>query len=163
MEFREKQIEYFIEETRAIAKTLGMVPSPRTGNMIEEDEYISGIIGEVEERLIDLSSARITILNYLNQQVDHGNGEAFNRMREEFLKINLWVRGIEIEVLGKPAVDETSINPDTDKPIVSASELHEVAERHFPPGFRAFTGAESAAVKALIVIKPQLGAQSIMM
>ena len=149
MEFREKQIEYFIEETRAIAKTLGMVPSPRTGNMIEEDEYISGIIGEVEERLIDLSSARITILNYLNQQVDHGNGEAFNRMREEFLKINLWVRGIEIEVLGKPAVDETSINPDTDKPIVSASELHEVAERHFPPGFRAFTGAESAAVKAM--------------
>ena len=38
MEFREKQIEYFIEETRAIAKTLGMVPSPRTGNMIEEDD-----------------------------------------------------------------------------------------------------------------------------
>ena len=65
MEFREKQIEMFIEETRKIAKTIGMVPSPRTGNMVDEDEYISGIIGEVEERLIDLSSARITILNYL--------------------------------------------------------------------------------------------------
>ena len=149
MEFREKQIEMFIEQTREIAKTIGMVPSPRTGNMVEEDEYISGIIGEVEERLIDLSSARITILNYLNQQVDSGNGEAFNRMREEFLKINLWVRGIEIEVLGKPAVDETSINPDTDKPIVNSLELQEVAEQHFPPGFRAFTGAEEAAIKAM--------------
>jgi len=149
MEFREKQIEMFIEQTREIAKTIGMVPSPRTGNMVDEDEYISGIIGEVEERLIDLSSARITILNYLNQQVDSGNGEAFNRMREEFLKINLWVRGIEIEVLGKPAVDETSINPDTDKPIVNSLELQEVAEQHFPPGFRAFTGAEEAAIKAM--------------
>ena len=129
MEFREKQIETFIEETRKIAKTIGMVPSPRTGNMVDEDEYISGIIGEVEERLIDLSSARITILNYLNQQVDSGNGEAFNRMREEFLKINLWVRGIEIEVLGKPAIDETSINPDTDKPIVNPLELQEVAQQ----------------------------------
>jgi len=117
--------------------------------MVDEDEYISGIIGEVEERLIDLSSARITILNYLNQQVDSGNGEAFNRMREEFLKINLWVRGIEIEVLGKPAIDETSINPDTDKPIVNPLELQEVAEQHFPPGFRAFTGAEEAAIKAM--------------
>ena len=48
MEFREKQIETFIEETRKIAKTIGMVPSPRTGNMVDEDEYISGIIGEVE-------------------------------------------------------------------------------------------------------------------
>jgi hypothetical protein len=149
MEFRKKQIETFIEETRKIAKTIGMVPSPRTGNMVDEDEYISGIIGEVEERLIDLSSARITILNYLNQQVDSGNGEAFNRMREEFLKINLWVRGIEIEVLGKPAVDETSINPDTDKPIVNPLELQEVAQQYFPPGFRAFTGAEEAAIKAM--------------
>ena len=149
MEFREKQIETFIEETRKIAKTIGMVPSPRTGNMVDEDEYISGIIGEVEERLIDLSSARITILNYLNQQVDSGNGEAFNRMREEFLKINLWVRGIEIEVLGKPAIDETSINPDTDKPIVNPLELQEVAQQYFPPGFRAFTGAEEAAIKAM--------------
>ena len=149
MEFREKQIEMFIEETRKIAKTIGMVPSPRTGNMVDEDEYISGIIGEVEERLIDLSSARITILNYLNQQVDSGNGEAFNRMREEFLKINLWVRGIEIEVLGKPAIDETSINPDTDKPIVNPLELQEVAQQYFPPGFRAFTGAEEAAIKAM--------------
>ena len=149
MEFREKQIETFIEETRKIAKTIGMVPSPRTGNMVDEDEYLSGIIGEVEERLIDLSSARITILNYLNQQVDSGNGEAFNRMREEFLKINLWVRGIEIEVLGKPAVDETSINPDTDKPIVNPLELQEVAQQYFPPGFRAFTGAEEAAIKAM--------------
>ena len=149
MEFRKKQIETFIEETRKIAKTIGMVPSPRTGNMVDEDEYISGIIGEVEERLIDLSSARITILNYLNQQVDSGNGEAFNRMREEFLKINLWVRGIEIEVLGKPAIDETSINPDTDKPIVNPLELQEVAQQYFPPGFRAFTGAEEAAIKAM--------------
>ena len=149
MEFREKQIETFIEETRKIAKTIGMVPSPRTGNMVDEDEYISGIIGEIEERLIDLSSARITILNYLNQQVDSGNGEAFNRMREEFLKINLWVRGIEIEVLGKPAIDETSINPDTDKPIVNPLELQEVAQQYFPPGFRAFTGAEEAAIKAM--------------
>ena len=149
MEFREKQIETFIEETRKIAKTIGMVPSPCTGNMVDEDEYISGIIGEVEERLIDLSSARITILNYLNQQVDSGNGEAFNRMREEFLKINLWVRGIEIEVLGKPAIDETSINPDTDKPIVNPLELQEVAQQYFPPGFRAFTGAEEAAIKAM--------------
>ena len=149
MEFRKKQIETFIEETRKIAKTIGMVPSPRTGNMVDEDEYISGIIGEVEERLIDLSSARITILNYLNQQVDSGNGEAFNRMREEFLKINLWVRGIEIEVLGKPAIDETSINPDTDKPIVNLLELQEVAQQYFPPGFRAFTGAEEAAIKAM--------------
>ena len=149
MEFREKQIETFIEETRKIAKTIGMVPSPRTGNMVDEDEYISGIIGEVEERLIDLSSARITILNYLNQQVDSGNGEAFNRMREEFLKINLWVRGIEIEVLGKPAIDETSINPDTDKPIVNSVEHQEVAQQYFPPGFRAFTGAEEAAIKAM--------------
>lgn len=149
MEFREKQIEMFIEQTREIAKIIGMVPSPRTGEMVEEDEYISGVIDEVEERLIDLTSARITILNYLNQQVDSGNGEVFNRMREEFLKINLWVRGIEIEVLGKPAVDETSINPDTDKPIVNSMELQEVAEQHFPPGFRAFTGAEEAAIKAM--------------
>lgn len=149
MEFREKQIESFIEQTREISKTIGMVPSPRTGNMVEEDEYISGIIDEVQERLIDLSSARITILNYLNQQVDSGNGEAFNRMREEFLKISTWVRNIEIEVLGRPAVDETSINPDTDKPIVDANVLQEVVEQHFPPGFRAFTGAEEAAIKAM--------------
>ena len=121
MEFREKQIEMFIEQAREIAKTIGMVPSPHTGNMIEEDEYISGIIGEVEERLIDLSSARITILNYLNQQVDHGNGEAFNRMREEFLKINLWYGVLK----SKYWVNQPSMKLQSIPILINQSSMHQ--------------------------------------
>lgn len=149
MEFREKQINRFLSETRVISKMMTVNVSLNRGDVIEEDEYISAIADEVEERLIDLTSARISILNYLNQQVDKGGGEVYGRMRDEFLKVNIWVRDIECTVLGHPAINETLINPDTEKPIVDAELLSKIQEDLFPPGFKSFTGPQEEEISKM--------------
>lgn len=142
MEFRKNQIDTFIEMTRPVAAMVGTAPSPRTGNMCTEDEYISGILEEVEEFLISPTDARITILNYLNNQVEQGNGDIYNRMREDFLVVNTWVRDIEVKVLGRPAVDETQFHVETNKSMATTEEL-QLARDQLPPGFRDFTGAQA--------------------
>ena len=150
MEFRKFQIARFVEEVKTVSKITGTIASPVTGELIEEDEYISGIIEEVQEYIIDLTSARRTIINYLNRQIEKGNGLIYQDMKESFLKTNNWVRDLEIQTTGKPAFDETSINPETQKPSLTQEEILQHNYSYpFPAGFTAFTGAQQQEIEAM--------------
>lgn len=146
MKFRENQINRFVEETGVISEMISSNVD-KDGNIITEDEYISQVIENVREGIVSLTEARITILNYLNHQVDTGNGQIFMDMREEFIKVNAWVRNIEIAATGKPLVDETESHVETGKPMVTKEELQVAVEFSMPPGFREFTGAEKEAIE----------------
>ena len=144
MQFRKSQISDFIIETTRVSKLIGLTANDE-GNLVQEDEYISNVVSEVDENLIDLTAARASIINFLNHQIDKKNGAIFNQMKEEFLKINNWVRNIEIEVNGKPSFDETISNPDTGEPNVEPSVIQDIQD-HYPPGFKTFTGEQEAAI-----------------
>lgn len=146
MKFRENQINRFVEETGVISEMISS-DVDKDGNIITEDEYISQVIENVTEGIVSLTEARITILNYLNHQVDTGNGKIFLDMREEFIKVNAWVRNIEIAATGKPLVDETETHVETGKPMVTKEELQVAIEFSMPPGFREFSGAEKEAIE----------------